>query len=261
MNDLPIWRSGPAASRDSGIYLRLELTNGDCLVAVKPNPRARRLTLRVENATGAVRVTAPVGLRLSAIERFLRRHADWVEERLARLPPRIRFLDGAHIPVRGMIHRIAANGSLRGLVRVEADEAGPPCLSVPGAEPHIERRVTDYLKKEARRDLEVSVAAYLEKTGTSARRIVLRDGVSRWGSCAANGVLSFSWRLILAPPLILDYVAAHEVAHLRHMNHGARYWRLVHEICPATEEAKAWMAVNGAGLHAYGPPPGRAKSA
>lgn len=242
--------SPPAAA----ILLRLDFGDGECRVTLRRSARSRRLTLRLANATGTVIVTAPPQARLSTITDFLARHRQWIAERLRRQPQRQRFAEGALVPLRGVFHRISETGVSRGGVKVE--EGAEPRLIVPGAAPHVERRLTDYLKGEARRDLEPAVAHYTALIGASASRLALRDGASRWGSCAANGALSFSWRLILAPPFVLDYVAAHEVAHLRHMNHGPDFWRLVHEICPATKAARQWMSANGSTLHAYGPPPG-----
>ena len=83
------------------------------------------------------------------------------------------------------------------------------------------------------------------------KHISLRDQTTRWGSCSASGVLSFSWRLILAPRFVLDYVAAHEVAHLREMNHGPRFWQLVAARVPRLEEAKDWLGNEGSDLHRY----------
>jgi predicted metal-dependent hydrolase len=112
--------------------------------------------------------------------------------------------------------------------------------------------VKDFLKREARRDLALSVRRYAEVLGVKFTRISVRDQSSRWGSCTSDGVLSFSWRLILAPPFVLDYLAAHEVAHLVEMNHSARFWRVVARICPETDRAKAWLHAHGNELHRYG---------
>ena len=88
--------------------------------------------------------------------------------------------------------------------------------------------------------------------GVKVKRISIRDQSSRWGSCTSAGSLSFSWRLILAPPYVLDYLAAHEVAHLVEMNHSARFWRVVGKVCPHTERAKTWLDTHGNDLHRYG---------
>jgi predicted metal-dependent hydrolase len=127
-----------------------------------------------------------------------------------------------------------------------------PSLLVSGDAEHASRRLRDWLMAEARRDLETRVAHHCQHLELAARRIAVRDQKSRWGSCTSDGVLSFSWRLVLAPPLVLDYVAAHEVAHLAEMNHGPRFWRLVKETMPRLDEAKRWLRMNGMGLYRYG---------
>ena len=118
----------------------------------------------------------------------------------------------------------------------------------------VERRVGDFLRREAQRDLEARQPAAADMLGVNIKRISVRDQSSRWGSCSTTGVLSYSWRLILAPPFVLDYLAIHEVAHLVEMNHSPRFWRLVSRMCPDAERAKAWLDVHGADLHRYGLP-------
>ena len=130
--------------------------------------------------------------------------------------------------------------------------ADGPAIVVAGAPEHLRRRVVDFLKREAKRDLEPAVMGYAARLGVTVKAIRLRDQTSRWGSCSATGHLSFSWRLVMAPPFVLDYLAAHEVAHLREMNHSRRFWRLVESICPATEAARAWLSAQGGALHAIG---------
>jgi hypothetical protein len=114
------------------------------------------------------------------------------------------------------------------------------------------RRVADFLKREAHRDIEAAVARHARSIGVKPKRIAVRDTVSRWGSCSATGGLSFSWRLILAPPFVLDYLAAHEVAHLVHLNHSPKFWSLLRRACPETNRAEAWLKAHGANLHRYG---------
>jgi predicted metal-dependent hydrolase len=130
-----------------------------------------------------------------------------------------------------------------------------PLICVAGDLSHVPRRVADFLKREARRDLDAAVARHCKALGLAARRITLRDTTSRWGSCSTTGALNFSWRLILAPPFVLDYLAAHEVAHLAHMNHSAMFWRVTRRLFPETDRAEAWLKAHGSGLHRFGVPP------
>ena len=114
------------------------------------------------------------------------------------------------------------------------------------------RRVQDFLEAEASRDFAAAVKRHTTALGVPAKRITVRDTKSRWGSCSANGALNFSWRLIMAPPFVLDYLAAHEVAHLRELNHSHRFWKLTHQLCPRTEEAEEWLKTYGSALHRFG---------
>jgi predicted metal-dependent hydrolase len=171
---------------------------------------------------------------------LLRNHADWVVERLAALPGPVPFTDGASVPLNGVAHCIRHMPAMRGAVRVAAGE-----ILVAGDAAFLARRVTDFLRAEARRRFSELVARKAEAATLTPRRVSVKDTRSRWGSCAADRSLAFSWRLIMAPPYVQDYVAAHEVAHLRHMNHGPHFWALVDELTPHTEAAVAWLRVHG----------------
>ncbi|MEP9367760.1 SprT family zinc-dependent metalloprotease [Xanthobacter sp. VNH20] len=230
------------------------LVDGETVrVCVRRHPTARRLTLRVRTVSRDVTLTAPPHVPLAAANAFVQRHLDWVRARLVRLPQCVPFAPGEIIPVRGVPHRIVHRESLRGVVSVEIDpQDGMHLLCVSGDLPHIARRITDYLKRLARADLTVAVRRHAAALQVEVGAITLRDTASRWGSCAASGDLSFSWRLIFAPPHVLDYLAAHEVAHRLEMNHGPRYWRAVERIFPERKIAEAWLRANGAGLHSYG---------
>lgn len=220
-------------------------------VALKRVSTSRRYTLRVRAATRDVLLTMPARSSLKSAREFAERHAAWIGVRLARLPRPVAFTDSAKTPLRGVDHTIVHRPGERGVVWTETSARGP-LICVSGEEPHIERRVRDFLKREARKDIEAAVAVYAGKLGVAPRRITLRDTVSRWGSCSSTGALNFSWRLILAPPEILDYLAAHEVAHMVHMNHSPMFWKITHRLFPETERAEAWLKTHGALLHRFG---------
>ncbi len=226
-------------------------------IEVRRHPGARRLTLRVSRTRRTVIVTMPSSCDLYEAGAFLSRNIDWVRERLGSLPEPVGLDDGALLPLRGEPHQVmfaTSRGSHGPVSRSEATD-GTPCIVVHGHAEHAPRRLFDWLIAEARRDLEARVADHAAKLGVKPRRIAVRDQSSRWGSCSTTGTLSFSWRLVLAPPLILDYVAAHEVAHLAEMNHGARFWALVERTMPRMDEARRWLNVYGIELHRYGPGP------
>jgi len=223
-------------------------------VLVRRHRQARRYTLRIQAATREVILTIPPRATLNDASAFAQKHGGWIAARLGRLPEAIPFADGILLPLRGVPHRITHRRGARGTVWTEMTTGGDGLLCVAGLAPHIERRVGDFLRREAKRDLEAASRRYADALGLGFRRVTVRDQSSRWGSCSTAGMLSFSWRLILAPSQVLDYLAAHEVAHLVEMNHSPDFWRLVQRICPHHEGAKAWLDVHGADLHRYGPP-------
>jgi predicted metal-dependent hydrolase len=220
-------------------------------VALKRLSTSQRFTLRVRTATRDVLLTMPTRSSLRSAREFAERHAAWIGARLKRLPRPVAFAPNAVTPLRGVDHRIVHRPGARGVVWTE-NGAGGPIICVAGEAPFIARRVADFLKREARKDLEAAVARHATRLGVAPRRIALRDTASRWGSCSSTGGLNFSWRLILAPPEILDYLAAHEVAHIVHMNHSPMFWKLARRLYPETERAEAWLRANGADLHRFG---------
>jgi len=231
---------------------RLELTIGGRTVAVtiKRVARARRFTLRVRTAQRDVVLSMPMRGSLAAARDFAERHAGWILTRIERLEADVAFVPGATIPLRGVPHRITHRPERRGTVSLEPGE--PASLLVFGDGAHLRRRLTDWLRRQALLDLTAAVERHCARLGARHGPISVKDTATRWGSCSSDGALSFSWRLILAPPMVLDYLAAHEVAHLREMNHSVRFWRLCAELCPQMEEAKAWLKRHGVELHRYG---------
>jgi predicted metal-dependent hydrolase len=221
-------------------------------VRLQRHRQARRYTLRVQSATREVVLTMPPRGNLRDAEAFATKHGGWIASRLSRLPEPAPFRDGGIVPLRGEPHRIEHRRGERGTVWVELGDDGRRALCVAGEAPHVARRVRDYLKREAKRELEAASRRYAETLDVKISRVSVRDQASRWGSCSTTGVLSYSWRLIFAPPFVLDYLAAHEVAHLVEMNHSRAFWRLVGRICPNTARAKTWLDTHGADLHRYG---------
>lgn len=218
-------------------------------VSVKLNPRARRLIVKVHPTSGEVSVVAPSKRALDRALEFARGQTDWIARQLAHVPQRVALVPGARIPLRGVDHLIARGEDVRAPVWIDGDEA---VIHVGGRTEHAARRMLDFLKRQARRELEARSFEFAAKLGLRPRRITVRDTASRWGSCSSTRSLSFSWRLILAPAFVLDYVVAHEVAHLREMNHGPRFWKLTHELAGDVKRPQAWLRQHGAGLHRYG---------
>lgn len=216
-------------------------------LAVRVNRRARRISLKVDAALDRPVLVLPSPRALAEGVKFAESRALWLKGALARVPPRMPFADGIAIPYRGEPHLIRHMPAGRGGVWLRGEE-----IHVAGGGEHLARRVADWLKAEARRLIADGVATAAARIARRPGRLSVSDPKSRWGSCAADGRLSFSWRLVLAPPPVLDYVVAHEVAHLLEANHGPAFWAVVERLEPEFAVAKRWLKQHGAGLHRYG---------
>ena len=221
-------------------------------VRLRRHRQARRYTLRIQAASRDVVLTMPLRGSVADAKAFAQKNGAWIAARLRRLPQAAPFAPGAMVPLRGVPHRIEHRPHARGAVWTEAGEDGEQMLCVAGDRAHLARRVGDYLKRAAKHDLQAACRRYAADLGVAVKRVTVRDQTSRWGSCSSTGVLSFSWRLILAPSFVLDYLAAHEVCHLVELNHSLRFWRLVKRLYPEFDRAKVWLDVHGTDLHRYG---------
>jgi predicted metal-dependent hydrolase len=216
-------------------------------VTIRVSPRARRLSLRVDAAKRGVELVLPRRFSAETALRFVAEHRGWIAARIAAMPAPRHFGEGASVPVFGVPHR----------VRRELDPAAPPVaiadgeIRVKGDPAHLPRRVRDHLTALAKRDFAARARATAARIGKSVTQVGVRDPKSRWGSCSSKGALSFSWRLVFAPETVIDYVVAHEVAHLVEMNHGARFWRLVASLVPDVDKSRAWLRRHRLELLAY----------
>lgn len=218
-------------------------------VLFRPNARARRLILKIDPKTGGPIVIAPSQRDAKAAEKFVKAKADWLENQLSKQPETLSLTPGSVIPIEGVPHELVLPEGRGRTRRVE----GPPAhLASPGAELTFPDRIERYLRMSARSAISDRVDVHAARLGVDPRRITIRDTRTRWGSCSSKGHLNFSWRLILAPPEILDYVVAHEVAHLIEMNHSSAFWDLVTESYGPHTRARTWLKANGRRLHAVG---------
>lgn len=212
-------------------------------VHLRRSARARRFSLRVSRVDGAVTLTLPARAPLAEAAAFARGQTEWLRATLAQLPAQRRPVFGALLPFEGVELRLQA-------APVAAPRAEGGLLLLPPGEERLEARLLAFLKHCARIRLQAATERHAAALGRPFRRITLRDTRSRWGSCAADGSLSYSWRLIMAPPEVLDYVAAHEVAHLAEMNHSPAFWAVVARLCPGYAAHRAWLKRHGAQLQA-----------
>jgi predicted metal-dependent hydrolase len=227
--------------------LSVILGGNSITVPVRRDRRARQITIHIDASLGGAKIVMPVYTAMSEARAAVRKNEDWLLERLSKLPPRVPFVHNAVIPYNGIKHRIRHIPDRRGTVEQVENE-----IWVFGQPEHVSRRVTDWLKGEAKRTISplcLEKAAAIRKR---VRRVMVRDQRSRWGSCGSNGHLSFNWRLILAPESVLDYVVAHEVAHLVEMNHSPAFWEVVDELTPHAKTGRTWLNRRGQQLYRYG---------
>ncbi len=214
----------------------------------RENRRARRIIMRLDYGAASVVIVLPKRTSRQEGKRFALSNKDWIAERLDQLAEPIPFRNGAVVPFLGEPHRIRHRATARGVVWCEEGE-----INVAGYEEHLPRRVHEWLKAEAKREIETRARDKAEAIGKKITKISIRDTKSRWGSCTDEGELAFSWRLILAPKYVLDYVVGHEVAHLKEMNHSPRFWKLCRELAPRSINlARDWLEAHGTELYRYG---------
>lgn len=220
---------------------------GDVSILTRRDRRARRMTLRIDAANDRAVLVLPTWVPMSEGLRFVRAKARWMKEKLDSLPPRERFEDGARLTLFGATLTIRHRTDLGAVVVRDG-----PWLYVGGVKDRVALRVVTWLKAEARMQLAERAQGMADRLGKAVKRVSVRDSRTRWGSCAADGSLSFSWRLALAPDDVSTYVVAHEVAHLVVMNHGPKFWRTVEGLLPDHAGAKTWLSENGVRLLRHG---------
>lgn len=213
-------------------------------ITLRRSARARRVSLRVSRLDGAVTLTLPPRMREAEAMAFLRGQEDWLRRALAARPCVQAVGIGTLLPVEGRALTLAPGPGRA--VRVEGDR-----LLIPGDLAQAGARAGAWLKALARERLAEASDRHAAALGCRYATLTLRDTRSRWGSCTAAGGLMYSWRLAMAPPQVLDYVAAHEVAHLQQMNHSPAFWAVVARLFPAHAAARRWLKAEGTHLHAF----------
>ena len=214
-------------------------------VVLRPHARARRFSLRVSQRTGVVSLSLPPWAPEQEAWRFVQAQEAWIRKAQAALPPAPSGVAlGGTVLFRGRPYRLET-AKVRG-VALQDD-----CIVLPEGRQAPVRRLETFFKHSARLDLMAACTRHAARLGRPFGRVTLRDPVSRWGSCTSGGHLMFSWRLIMAPPKVLDYVAAHEVAHLAQMNHAPVFWAEVARLMPGYAEPRAWLRSHGHSLHQF----------
>lgn len=246
-------RSHPATSRLKMSRLTLQLSDRSLPLTIVKNERAKRMTLRIEAGGKAVHVTTPPSTSQDEAMQFVERYLGWIEKRISRLPPpqdTPMLKAGVFIPILGQPYEIIHSHG-RGTVEIIPDDnkKGGKII-VYGDSTYIPRRISDALKKQAAQVIAPLVVKHSAVVGRKPTSIRYKDTRSRWGSCSADGHLSFSWRIAMAPFGVINYLVAHETAHLIEMNHGTHFWSLCEKLCPNAKQYQAWLKRNGQALHA-----------
>ena len=258
---LPFWRPKtslkrqPKQSTEKSARLRQDTVDffdpSDPRIFYKFSNRASRISLRVHPSDRQVTVIVPSARALPKAQRFVEEKMDWINVQLEGLPEPQPFTPDGPLLFEGELYRVVMP-STRGHAKVDRDSRE---IIIPATDDTLSGRGHRLLKREARTALEASTKIYADKLGKSVAKISIRDSRTRWGSCISRqgeGYISYSWRLVCAPPFVLDYVCAHECAHMIHPDHSANFWNLTEEIFPETKSAKAWLRKNGSHLHAVG---------
>lgn len=215
-------------------------------IKVVKSPRAKRLTLRIDTKEHLPVLTLPERCSAKRAVAFAKEHQDWIERSLARLPQTKRFEDGEQISLFGQIVTIRHNSKLRKGTFLEDN-----VLNVSGEAEFLHRRVKDYIKKQAKNEFYKRSKLLAERLSCPLHDVTIKDTKSRWGSCSSMHNINYSWRIALAPENVINYLMAHEVAHLKHQDHSRAFWRCVRELYPEAESGKVWLRLHSKELYLY----------
>lgn len=213
---------------------------------IRRHQRAKRICLRYNPTSHEINLTLPRHTRISDGINFLNEKSDWLISTLEEIPTQKQLKPGVCIWLAGERYRIKHEPNLAMPYQLRA---GVLCIA--GKREHFAHNVEDALKRIARQRITMLCLKFADRIGGRVARVTVRDTRSRWGSCYSTGNLSFSWRLIFAPRKVLEYVVAHEIAHLKHMNHSSRFWDLTEVICPNYHVPKEWLRVHGKELYRF----------
>lgn len=216
------------------------LTIGEFTVQVKPHATARRVTLRFDAKKGHFVVTTPKRTSKKFVTEFVVQHQDWMRKQQIIAPPKADPVATGIIPVEGFDRRIVREDATGVQVDLLFDTLLVRCKPE-----RAQRAIQRFLKQHAEKIIVPLAREKARAIGKQIADINFRDTTSRWGSCSSDKKLSFSWRLIMAPIEVIDYVVAHEVAHLQHFDHSPAFWVLCRELSIDYTKGKHWLKLNG----------------
>ena len=222
----------------------MKIGNPPISISVGQSKIAKNYSIRISNNNGGVKLTIPRNGTCQQALEFAKSRENWIREKLSNQLPEITPCYGSVLLYQGK-KLIIQQSETKNIYQHENE------IFIPGPLEKISGKIKGYLKVKARDHLDFSSRKYSDLLGKSYKRITIRDTRSRWGSCTSDGNLMYSWRLIMAPPNVLDYVTAHEVAHLSHLNHSEEFWNTVEFLMPDFKNYKDWLKSNGQLLHRY----------
>lgn len=212
------------------------------------NPRAKRLSLRVDTKAGVIKLSIPKWTMQWQIDRFLKKNEPWIADRQASLLPKINIESGVAIPFRGQDKTIQLQHHTKRTTSIDVEN---DTIVIKTSRVNPSSNMKRWIIEQARAIIEPLAHEKAARIGKTISKIDLHDPSSRWGSCSSDNRLMFSWRIIMAPPEALDYLVAHEVAHLKHMDHSKQFWDLCYSLCDGSEHGHDWLKQNGNTLMRY----------
>jgi len=238
-------------AQSSPFVTHLDLGDVHVPVSARVNRRAKRLIVRVDSIQGVVTVVAPSHNAVPAAIKFAKERAEWIRKELRAGPQARPFVPGTVFPFRGA--RVPILAQRPGRARVALCDTGHgQALHVDPVAGSVNELVIGWLRAQARQRLVAQSQLYAARLNRSFSRVRITDTRSRWGSCSETGTMSYNWRLIMTPDWVLDYVVAHECAHLCHMNHSSAFWACVDQLGVDADTARAWFRSEGAALFSWG---------
>ncbi len=213
-------------------------------ITVKRNALAKRISLKISQRGGIILVL-PIKTKIDKAIKFAKSKQDWINENISKIPAPNKITIGSSIPLMGCNSKIIHSGYF-GKTYHEQNN-----IYVFAKPDYIEENVISYLKSLALKKVNAYSEQFSKQTGLKYKNISIRDSKTRWGSCSSSGNITFSWRLIMMPDFVMQYVVAHEIAHLKEMNHGQNFWNLVEKIFPDYIKARKWLKQNGRTIHSW----------
>lgn len=220
-------------------------TNFGFNIKIKKTTLAKRLTLRIDEKNHIPVLTIPNCCSKNKAIAFIKEHLDWINTNLEKLPPLKKFTNNDKISLMGKEITIIHDPTQRGISLTEDK------LITGGHEEFLHRRVCDFIKKHAQKELYQTSINTAKKLNCEIHNVFIKDTKSRWGSCSNKKNINYNWRIALAPQFVIDYLVCHEVSHLVHQDHSPLFWKCVSKLCPKYKEARQWLKTLGKTLYQY----------